>query len=281
MHSESAKYEVLRNRLLLSEISLSLALLNRNRIWSFTSPSLWLISLACRRAAAQKHWHLQQKASSSVTISFTCVCTWLRHLSNRVCQVNTNKAWLSICSPITTDVCSFTNESQPSNHREWAKKRECKSARPREITLLNNKKSVLPQSKSLLNFLEKTSVKFVQRFEVGEYEVFQSLGHAILFTHCTLKPLQTEKKDDYQGGGMQQVWPLLASPNTHRPNPVGSFPAGTGDVIPATPTLPPAELVLLAVVSHCTGEKGTPFLFAITDQISRILFKPKLDLQIL
>lgn len=159
-------------------------------------------------------------------MSFTYVCTWLRHENNRVCQVNMNKAWLNICSLLTTNIYSFTNESQQSNHRQWAKKRECKSARAHEITLLNNKKIILPQSKSLLNFLEKASVKFVQRFKVGEYEIFQSLGHAILFTHCTLKPLQTEKKYNYQGGGMQQVWPSLSARNTYRPNPVGSFPSG-------------------------------------------------------
>lgn len=93
---------------------------------------------------------------------------------------------------------AFTNESQQSNHKELAK-RECKNVRLHEKQK-QKQNPILPQSKSLLNFLEKTSVKFVQRFEVGENEIFQCFGHAILFTHGTLKPLQTKREGKLPSG---------------------------------------------------------------------------------
>ena len=44
-----------------------------------------------------------------------------------------------------------------------------------------------PQGESLLNFLEKICMKFVQRFKIREYETFQAFGHGVLFAHCALK----------------------------------------------------------------------------------------------
>lgn len=51
-----------------------------------------------------------------------------------------------------------------------------------------------PQSESLLNFLEKICMKFVQRFKIREYETFQGFGHGVLFAHCALKPLGIKKR---------------------------------------------------------------------------------------
>lgn len=46
-----------------------------------------------------------------------------------------------------------------------------------------------PQGESLLNFLEKIGMKFVQRFKIRENETFQGFGHGVLFAYCALKPL--------------------------------------------------------------------------------------------
>ena len=51
-----------------------------------------------------------------------------------------------------------------------------------------------PQGESLLNFLEKICMKFVQRFKIWEYETFQGFGHGVLLAHCALKPLGIKKR---------------------------------------------------------------------------------------
>lgn len=51
-----------------------------------------------------------------------------------------------------------------------------------------------PQSESLLNFLEKICMKFVQRFKIREYKTFQGFGHGVVFAHCALKPLGIKKR---------------------------------------------------------------------------------------
>lgn len=66
-----------------------------------------------------------------------------------------------------------------------------------------------PQGKSLLNFLEKIGMKFVQRFKIREYETFQRFWHGVLLAHRALKPLEIRRRCTYRWKDQWRVSAVL------------------------------------------------------------------------
>lgn len=64
-------------------------------------------------------------------------------------------------------------------------------------TLNTHNQKHLPESQSLVQFLQETSVELVDGVDVGEQEGHQAFGHGVFFDHSTTEPLGAAKRKSH------------------------------------------------------------------------------------